>query len=97
MRLLLGQHRFYDEIFADLGIGYKPLRWSVDVNPALLGIEREREEIKKQAKIFEFINAYRVRGHLIADTDPLEMVPLHEHPELDIENVWPSIWDLIVN
>jgi 2-oxoglutarate dehydrogenase E1 component len=92
--LLLGQHRFYDEIFADLGIGYKPLRWSVDVNPALLGIEREREEIKKQAKIFELINAYRVRGHLIADTDPLEMVPLHEHPELDIETYGLSIWDL---
>ena len=69
--LLLGRHDFYDEIFADLGITYKPLRWSVDVNPALFGVDREREQIKKQARIFEVINAYRVRGHLIADTDPL--------------------------
>ncbi|MBX3278512.1 MAG: multifunctional oxoglutarate decarboxylase/oxoglutarate dehydrogenase thiamine pyrophosphate-binding subunit/dihydrolipoyllysine-residue succinyltransferase subunit [Acidobacteria bacterium] len=93
-QLLLGEHRFYDEIFAELGITYKPLRWSVDVNPALFGVDRERQEIKKQARIFELINAYRVRGHLIADTDPLNMIPLHEHPELDIETYGLSIWDL---
>jgi len=92
--LLLGQHGFYEEIFRDLGIAYKPLRWAVDVNPALFGVNREREEIKKQARIFDFINAYRVRGHLIADTDPLKMIPLHEHPELDIETYGLSIWDL---
>jgi multifunctional 2-oxoglutarate metabolism enzyme len=92
--LLLGQHRFYDEIFADIGITYKPLRWSVDVNPLLSGIDRERQEIRKQARIFEFINAYRVRGHLIADIDPLNMVPIHEHLELEAENYGLSIWDL---
>jgi 2-oxoglutarate decarboxylase len=91
--LLLGQHRFYEEIFLDLGIPYKPLRWSVDINPALFG-DRQREEVKKQARIFELINAYRVRGHLIADIDPLNMVPLHEHPELDIETYGLTIWDL---
>jgi 2-oxoglutarate dehydrogenase E1 component len=92
--LLMGQHRFYDEVFADLGLAYKPLRWSVDVNPALFGGDRQREEVKKQARIFELINAYRVRGHLIADIDPLNMVPLHEHPELDIETYGLTIWDL---
>jgi 2-oxoglutarate dehydrogenase E1 component len=92
--LLLGQHRFYDEIFADIGITYKPLRWSVDVNPLLSGIDRERQEIRKQARIFEFINAYRVRGHLIADIDPLNMVPIYEHLELEAENYGLSIWDL---
>jgi multifunctional 2-oxoglutarate metabolism enzyme len=92
--LLLGQHGYYDEIFADLGITYKPLRWSVDVNPLLSGIDREKQEIKKQARLFEFINAYRVRGHLIADIDPLNMVPIHEHPELDAETYRLSIWDL---
>jgi multifunctional 2-oxoglutarate metabolism enzyme len=92
--LLLGQHNFYDEIFADIGINYKPLRWSVDVNPFLSGVDREQQEIKKQARIFEFINAYRVRGHLIADIDPLNMVPIHEHPELDAETYGLSIWDL---
>ncbi len=92
--LLLGQHRFYDEIFADIGITYKPLRWSVDVNPMLSGVDRERQEIRKQARVFEFINAYRVRGHLIADIDPLNMVPIHEHPELEAETYGLSIWDL---
>lgn len=92
--LLLGKHNFYDEIFADLGITYKPLRWSVDVNPLLSGVDRERQEIKKQAAIFEWINAYRVRGHLIADIDPLNMLTMHEHPELDIETYGLSIWDL---
>src|SRR5262249_53047964 len=92
--LLLGKHDFYDQIFADIGITYKPLRWSVDVNPLLLGVDRERQEIRKQARIFEFINAYRVRGHLIADIDPLNMVPIHEHPELEAETYGLSIWDL---
>jgi len=92
--LLLGKHDFYDEIFADIGITYKPLHWSVDVNPMLLGVDRERQEIRKQARIFEFINAYRVRGHLIADIDPLNMVPIHEHPELEAETYGLSIWDL---
>ncbi len=92
--LLLGRHRFYEEIFADVGITYKPLRWSVDVNPFLSGVDRERQEIKKQARIFEFINAYRVRGHLIADIDPLDMVPIHEHPELDAESYGLTVWDL---
>ncbi len=92
--LLLGQHRFYEDIFADIGITYKPLRWSVDVNPLLSGVDRERQEIRKQARIFEFINAYRVRGHLIADIDPLNMVPIHEHPELEAETYGLSVWDL---
>lgn len=92
--LLLGKHDFYDEIFADLGITYRPLRWSTDANPLFSGVDREREQIKKQVHLFEFINAYRVRGHLIADTDPLNMIPMHEHPELEIETYGLSIWDL---
>ncbi len=92
--LLLGQHNFYDHLFADLGITYKPLRWAVDINPMLSGVDREREQIKKQVRLFEWINAYRVRGHLIADIDPLNMVPMHEHPELEIETYGLSIWDL---
>lgn len=92
--LLMGQHNFYDEIFADLGIAYKPLRWSKDYNPILFGVDREREMVKKQTRIFEFINAYRVRGHLIADIDPLNLISMHEHPELEAETYGLSIWDL---
>lgn len=92
--LLMGQHNFYDELFFDLGITYKPLRWSKDYNPILFGVDREREMVKKQMRIFEFINAYRVRGHLIADIDPLNMIQMHEHLELEAETYGLSIWDL---
>jgi 2-oxoglutarate dehydrogenase E1 component len=91
--LLLGEHDFYTKIFRSLGIAYQPLRWSKDYNPALLGGDRTRE-IVKQARVLELINAYRVRGHLIADTDPLNALPIQYHPELDIETYGLTIWDL---
>jgi len=92
--LLRGEHEFYDEIFADLGIPFRPYRWAMDVNPAILGEDRHRDEIRKQARVFELINAYRVRGHLIADIDPLGWKEVQYHPELDIETYGLTIWDL---
>ena len=92
--LLRGQHEFYDQIFSDLGIPYRPYRLSMDVNPAILGEERRREVVRKQARVFELINAYRVRGHLIADIDPLGWKKVQYHPELDIETYGLTIWDL---
>ena len=92
--LLRGEHEFYDEVFAELGIQYRPYRWTIDINPAILGEERYRDEIRKQARVFELINAYRVRGHLIADLDPLGCKDVHYHPELDIQSYGLTIWDL---
>jgi 2-oxoglutarate dehydrogenase E1 component len=93
--LLLGRHGFYDDIFTELNIPYKPLRWAVDLNPVMFGGERRREEeIKKQAHVFELINAYRNIGHLIADVDPLHMTRRMDHAELDIEHYGLTIWDL---
>jgi 2-oxoglutarate dehydrogenase E1 component len=92
--LLVGEHKFYDNIFADLEIAYPPMRWAVDRNPALLGGDQTRAQTIKQARVLELINAYRVRGHLIADIDPLHAMPLHQHPELDIETYGLTIWDL---
>jgi 2-oxoglutarate decarboxylase len=92
--LLVGEHRFYDDIFADLEIAYPPMRWAIDRNPALLGGDQTRALTTKQARVLELINAYRVRGHLIADIDPLHAMPLHQHPELDIETYGLTIWDL---
>jgi len=93
--LLAGEHRFYDDIFADLEIAYPPMRWAIDHNPALLGGgDQARAQTIKQARVLELINAYRVRGHLIADIDPLHAMPLHHHPELDIETYGLTIWDL---
>jgi 2-oxoglutarate decarboxylase len=92
--MLRGKYDFYDEIFADLGIPYRPYRWAVDVNLAILGEERRLDVVGKQARVFELINAYRVRGHLIADIDPLGWGEVQYHPELDIETYGLTIWDL---
>ena len=92
--LLLGKNKFYDDIFADLEIPHAPLRWNVDRNPLFLGADQMHEQSIRQARVMELINAYRVRGHLIADIDPLHALPLLYHPELDIETYNLTIWDL---
>jgi multifunctional 2-oxoglutarate metabolism enzyme len=92
--LLLGKYRFYEEIFSDLGIPHAPLRWNVDRNPLFSGGDQMHEQSIRQARVMELINAYRVRGHLIADIDPLHALPLLYHPELDIETYNLTIWDL---
>ncbi len=92
--LLLGKDKFYENIFFDLGIAHAPLRWNVDRNPLFLGADQMHEQSSRQARVMEFINAYRVRGHLVADIDPLHAMPLLYHAELDIENYGLTIWDL---
>jgi 2-oxoglutarate dehydrogenase E1 component len=91
---IIGQHRFYDDIFGDLGIAHAPLRWNLDRNPFFLSGDHVREQTIKEARVMELINAYRVRGHLIADIDPLHAMPVLYHPELDIETYGLTIWDL---
>jgi 2-oxoglutarate dehydrogenase E1 component len=88
---LIGQHGFYDEIFADLELQYPPLHWAEDYNPTLFG--RESEQAEKQANVLQLINAYRIRGHLLADIDPLKMTSF-QASELDLENFGLTIWDL---
>ena len=85
--LLLGEQDFYDEIFHSLRIPYEPVRWKPDiqVNP--------EDQINKVARIQQLIHAYRVRGHLIADVDPLEYV-MRRHPDLDILQHGLTLWDL---
>jgi 2-oxoglutarate dehydrogenase E1 component len=92
--LLLGKNRFYDDIFANLGIAHTPMRWNLDRNPFFLGVDQTHEQSMRQARVMELINAYRVRGHLIADIDPLHAMPVLYHPELDIETYNLTIWDL---
>src|SRR5262249_30677640 len=40
-------------------------------------------EIERQARILQLIRAYRIRGHLQAELDPLGIAPKRSHPELD--------------
>jgi 2-oxoglutarate decarboxylase len=90
---LVGKHGFYDAIFADLEINIPPLRWAEDYNPSLLGGDRFTEQAEKQANVLQLINAYRIRGHLLADIDPLNMTS-QEASELELEHFGLTIWDL---
>ena len=86
-RLLLGEEGFYNEIFASLRIPYEPIRWAQDI--ALT----HDSEISKTARVQELIHAYRVRGHLMADVDPLEYKQ-RGHPDLDVASHGLTLWDL---
>jgi len=86
-QLLLGQDGFYDEIFRSLRIPYEPIRWANDIATS------HDDEISKQARILELIHAYRVRGHMMADTDPLEYRQ-RSHPDLEVESHGLTLWDL---
>lgn len=92
--LIIGSFKFYDDVFADLGIAHVPFRWNIDRNPTLLPGDKTREQAAKEAHVMALINAYRVRGHLIADIDPLHAMPVLYHPDLDIETYGLTIWDL---
>src|SRR5450755_2230741 len=85
--LLLGEDRFYDDVFQSLRIPYEPVRWVRDI-PA-----GHEDDITKAARVHELIHAYRVRGHLMADTDPLEYKQ-RKHPDLDINQHGLTLWDL---
>jgi len=91
--LLDGSDGFYEEIFAHLKMPHHPVHWEKDRQPLLPGTGARTAEIAKEAGIIQLINAYRVRGHLIADFDPLGAEPSY-HPELDPETYGLTIWDL---
>ncbi|MDA0634904.1 multifunctional oxoglutarate decarboxylase/oxoglutarate dehydrogenase thiamine pyrophosphate-binding subunit/dihydrolipoyllysine-residue succinyltransferase subunit [Nonomuraea sp. MCN248] len=86
-RLLLGEDGFYDEIFESLRIPYEPVRWVQDVSAS------HDDDVSKSARVLELIHAYRVRGHLMAETDPLEYKQ-RKHPDLDIQSHGLTLWDL---
>ena len=50
--------------------------------------------LDKQMQVNTVINAHRVRGHLIADLDPLAAKEPHMHAELDPATYGLTIWDL---
>ncbi|WNM30184.1 multifunctional oxoglutarate decarboxylase/oxoglutarate dehydrogenase thiamine pyrophosphate-binding subunit/dihydrolipoyllysine-residue succinyltransferase subunit [Streptomyces sp. Li-HN-5-11] len=85
--LLLGEQRFYDDIFEALRIPYEPVRWLKDIDAS------HDDDVTKAARVFELIHSYRVRGHVMADTDPLEYQQ-RKHPDLDITEHGLTLWDL---
>jgi len=92
--LIIGKSGFYDDAFVNLGLAHVPLRWNIDQNHSLSPGDQVRDQAAKEAGVIELINSYRVRGHLIADIDPLHAMPVLYHPELDIETYGLTIWDL---
>ncbi|MCY3643610.1 MAG: multifunctional oxoglutarate decarboxylase/oxoglutarate dehydrogenase thiamine pyrophosphate-binding subunit/dihydrolipoyllysine-residue succinyltransferase subunit [Acidimicrobiaceae bacterium] len=88
--LLLGTDGFYDSAFRALHIPYSAVEWRRDFNP----VDREAAMLEKQAKVNQLINQYRVRGHLIADLNPLRDEAPQMHAELDPATYGLTIWDL---
>ena len=84
---LLLSDDFWDDIFHELGIPYEPVRWRTD-NPDPI--------VDKNARVIELIAAYRNRGHLMADIDPLRLdkTRFRSHPDLDIATHGLTLWDL---
>ncbi|QTX05213.1 multifunctional oxoglutarate decarboxylase/oxoglutarate dehydrogenase thiamine pyrophosphate-binding subunit/dihydrolipoyllysine-residue succinyltransferase subunit [Agromyces archimandritae] len=85
--LLIGQRGFYEGVFAALRLPYAPIKWAPDINVDLASA------VDKTARVQELINSYRVRGHLMADTDPLEYLQ-RSHHDLEIESHGLTFWDL---
>ncbi|WP_182348142.1 multifunctional oxoglutarate decarboxylase/oxoglutarate dehydrogenase thiamine pyrophosphate-binding subunit/dihydrolipoyllysine-residue succinyltransferase subunit [Tomitella gaofuii] len=84
---LLLSDEFWDELFTDLRVPYEPVRWRQDIAEGV---------IDKNTRVLELIAAYRNRGHLMADTDPLRLDParFHSHPDLDVLSHHLTLWDL---
>ena len=92
--LLEGQEGFYEQIFEDLKIPHKPVHWQLDRPVSIPGVRGAQiDEVAKEAAVLQLINAYRVRGHLIADFDPLGSEAVY-HSELDPATYGLTIWDL---
>ena len=92
-RLLQGDDGFYGRLFAELGVPQEPFEYAGDINPYVQGASGSHEAIAKQAGVLQLIRAYRVRGHLWADLDPLHYCP-EPTPELELSTYGLTVWDL---
>lgn len=87
--LLEGEDLFYNDLFADIGITARPWKWEADqaAAPAV------NTDPVKQVGVARLIDAWRERGHLAAQIDPLGR-PRPSHPDLDPAAHGLTIWDL---
>ncbi|HEX5118550.1 MAG TPA: multifunctional oxoglutarate decarboxylase/oxoglutarate dehydrogenase thiamine pyrophosphate-binding subunit/dihydrolipoyllysine-residue succinyltransferase subunit [Pseudonocardiaceae bacterium] len=83
-QLLLGEDGFYDDVFTSLRLPYEPVRWVQDIPEGA---------VDKTARVLELIDAYRTRGHLMADVDPLNYRQ-RRHDDLDVLSHNLTLWDL---
>ena len=89
MSRLLVDDAFWDHIFECMNVPYTPMRWAQDL---------PNTGVDKNTRVMQLIEAYRSRGHLIADINPLHYhqsgMPVPDHRDLDISTHGLSIWDL---
>ncbi len=88
--LLLGEHDFYEGVFHALDMPYEAVKW----RPDSFSIDREEAMLAKQMAVAKLIRVHRVRGHLIADLDPLRWKEPLTPGELDPATYGLTIWDL---
>ena len=91
--MLMGEDDFYEIIFDSLGVPQIPHKWQSDTVPSFSQSTVGYDEIAKQGRVRQMINMFRVRGHLIATTDPLGK-NTNYHPELDPQFYQLTVWDL---
>ncbi len=91
--LLMGQHSFYERLFEDLQLPAIPILWVRDHHPSTARSRPIADDLHKQMGVLRLVNLYRVRGHLIADLDPLTQHQRY-HPELDPKHFGLTLWDL---
>ena len=85
--LLTGADRFYEEIFESLRIPYAPVQWATD------RLANRPDQVDKQARVVELIDAWRRFGHLVADTNPVEYRPRFHH-DVMLNSHGLTLWDL---
>ena len=88
--LLIGEHGFYADVFSSLGVPYESVKWRDDTN----SLDSEDALLEKQMQIATLIRVHRVRGHLIADLDPLHWRVPRMPRELDPATYGLTVWDL---
>ncbi|MTA66102.1 MAG: multifunctional oxoglutarate decarboxylase/oxoglutarate dehydrogenase thiamine pyrophosphate-binding subunit/dihydrolipoyllysine-residue succinyltransferase subunit, partial [Actinobacteria bacterium] len=88
--LLIGEHNFYADVFSSLGVPYQAVQWREDSN----SLDSEDALLEKQMQIATLIRVHRVRGHLIADLDPLHWRAPEMPRELDPATYGLTLWDL---
>ncbi|OGU60314.1 MAG: hypothetical protein A2X64_03730 [Ignavibacteria bacterium GWF2_33_9] len=89
-KLLLGDERFYEQIFYSLDVPFEPFKWSIDKLNSITNLDDLAE---KNSHVMQMINAYRVRGHLLASINPLGRA-VYFYPELDPSYYGFTLWDL---
>ncbi len=89
-RLLAGEHEFYADIFESVGVPYRPINF----NPDRAVGDSVNEAMTRQIAVNQCINMHRVRGHLIADLDPLGLREALTDIDIDPETYGLTVWDL---